>query len=365
MALGAFISLLCGQLSAQESTINPFEGATNHNCGHRAHPPVGASSAGYDRLAFCDDFNSISTIDVNGTGAPGFNWYTRYPSRSPNGGYTLPSGYSVSHSVLTATSAGSWAQALTTRDPDTGNGQAWNFGYFEARIKFDPTLGPKAPWFPCFWSMPSRVEQFHNRDLYVELDFFEAYSQGPNGRGGNGPYPGEFLGTIHHWQSLPAQPATATPAQPATATPTQPATATPATPATATPAQPATATPEQPATGSRQNRAPMLNYSNPNNNQTVNVDWKQWHILGCLWVPGKVTWYLDGKALMSQEYSATAPPNPLPRPAHRMAAEATAAAPAPSYVGVYDVLDTQTMQILIGSAPGWPMYVDWVRVWEK
>jgi hypothetical protein len=289
---------------------DPFEGASDHNCGPQAVAPEAASSVGFHNLSFCDDFNSISTIDVDGTGAPGFNWYTRF-SRGGRGGqggpdHTLPSGYSVSHSVLMTTSAGSFAQAMTTRDPVTGNGQAWNFGFFEARIRFDPTLGPKAPWFPCFWALSSFYEQYHNENIRPELDIFEAYSQGPNGRGGNGPYPGEFLGTLHHWQ----------------------------------------------LNGNGQ----QLNISNSNNNQKVDVDWSQWHVIAALWVPGKVTWYLDGKALMSQEYSATGPPNPLP---HERAGAAT------DFTGVFDVLDTQTMQLIIGSAPGWPMYFDWVRVWQK
>jgi hypothetical protein len=290
---------------------DPFEGASDHNCGPQAVAPEAASSAGFHSLSFCDDFNSISTIDAAGTGAPGFNWYTKWPvgrgGRGSGQNQTLPDAYSVSHSVLTVTNTGQTeAWALTTRDPITGNGQAWNFGFFEARIRFDPTLGPKAVWFPAFWSLSSFRTQFRDEDVWPELDFFEAYTQGPNGRGGNGDYPGEFLGTIHHWQ--------------------------------------------------HNGNGEQLNYSNSNNNQKVDADWSQWHVVGCLWVHGKVTWYLDGKALMSQEYSATAPPNPLPR--ERAGANT-------NFTGVFDVLDTQTMQLILGSAPEWPMYVDWVRVWEK
>lgn len=69
-----------------------------------------------------------------------------------------------------------------------------------------------------------------------------------------------------------------------------------------------------------------------------------------------MTWYLDGKALMTQLYLATAPPNPL--------ANGTI---TPTPAGVFDNINTQALgiQVIVGSAPGWPMNIDWVRVWHK
>lgn len=288
--------LLCGQALAQEGTSNPaFNGAGANNCNPLAHAPEAASSAGFYKLSFCDDFNSISTIDVSGTGAPGFNWYTKLPF---GGAQTLPSAYSVSHSVLAVTSTGNTGNwALTTRDPVTGNGHAWNYGFYEARIKFDPTLATKAAGWPSFWSLSSYHTQYNNLDLWPELDFFEAYT------GGYADYSGAFVGTLHQWQD----------------------------------------------SGS-------INYQNSNNWQPTSVDWNEWHVIGCLWIPGKITWYLDGNALMTQQYSATAPPIPSAN---------TAGGITPTPAGVYDVIDTQTMQLILGSSPGWPMYVDWVRVWQN
>lgn len=37
--------------------------------------PGAAANNGFTRLAFEDDFDSISTIDTGNTGAPGFKWY--------------------------------------------------------------------------------------------------------------------------------------------------------------------------------------------------------------------------------------------------------------------------------------------------
>src|ERR1035437_2728749 len=303
--VGAIALLLSGQASAQAGTWNTTKNmdtpnggshpASGVNCESRGRIPPPAASAGFDHLVFCDDFDSISTIDVKGTGAPGFSWYTKLPF---GGAQTLPSAYSVSHSVLTVTSTGytgNWA--LTTRDPVTGNGHAWNFGFFEARVKFDPTLGPESQGWPSFWSLSAYHTQYNNLDIWPELDFFEAYT------GGEASYSGAFVGTLHQWQD----------------------------------------------SGS-------INYQNSNNFQSTSVDWNEWHVLGCLWVPGQITWYLDGNPLMTQQYSATAPPNPLAN---------TAGGITPTPAGVFDVIDTQTMQLIVGSSPGWPLNIDYVRVWQN
>ncbi len=294
IGIGALTAFLGGQVFAQGTTsAQVYEGATTNSC-QRGSVPNAARSAGFTDLAFCDDFNSMSTIDVTGSGAPGFKWYTNQPF---GGGQTQPSEYSVSHSVLSVASntyTGNWT--LTTRDPKTGNGGAWNFGFFEARVRFDPTLGPKSPGWPSFWSLSSYHTQFNNLGYWPELDFFEAYT------GGFSSYSGAFVGTLHQW------------------------------------------------------KAPGGNYENwqnSNNFQNTSVDWNDWHILGCLWTPGQVTWYLDGNALMTQKYSATAPPNPSPDSIQ-----------PPPYTGVFDGTDTQTMQLILGSGPKWPLYVDWVKVWQ-
>ena len=48
-------------------------------CSPLANPPEPAASYGFSVLTFCDDFDSIKTIDVNGTGDSGFKWYTNLP----------------------------------------------------------------------------------------------------------------------------------------------------------------------------------------------------------------------------------------------------------------------------------------------
>ena len=80
----------------------------------------------------------------------------------------------------------------------------------------------------------------------------------------------------------------------------------------------------------------------------ANVDFSQFHTYGLLWVPGRVTWYLDNQPLHSE------------------------ATPA--------IFDKQDFFIVLGmqegadwkygnlagvSAPDMALHVDWIRVWQK
>lgn len=58
-----------------------------------------------------------------------------------------------------------------------------------------------------------------------------------------------------------------------------------------------------------------------------------WHTYGCLWVPGTISIYFDNALVGSVSTSKTA-------------------------------LDTQSLFMTLGTGPNWPMYVDWVRVWQ-
>lgn len=311
--VGTLAAISCGQASAQAGNLNSpqnvtapnaahagnaHDPASHANCQPSVHVPEPAATAGFDRLTFCDDFDSLSSIDVNGTGAPGFNWYTKLPF-SP--GRTLPSAYSISDSVLTVTSTGYTANwGLTTRDPVTGYGRAFNFGYFEARIKFDPSLAPDSRGWPSFWSLDAYHTEYNNDNTWAELDFFEAYT------GGHASYRGEYLGTIH--QEFPHRPG----------------------------------------------------YENVPGDWYVPkpaVNWNSWNIIGCLWQQGQVTWYLNGNVVITQSYSAVAPPKPPPPAPHNM--------PTPDSTGIYKVLDSDLMQLIVGSSPGWPLQIDYVRVWQQ
>jgi hypothetical protein len=61
---------------------------------------------------------------------------------------------------------------------------------------------------------------------------------------------------------------------------------------------------------------------------------------------------------MTQQYSPQAPPNPL---------ASTTSGINPTPAGVFNILDTQNpgMELILGSGSGWPLKVDWVRVWQQ
>src|SRR6185437_2921030 len=161
--------------------------------------PAAAASAGYSNLAFCDDFNSEATIDVHGTGGPGYQWYPHTP-----GNDLSPDRFSVANSALTLEDSGvhnSWG--LATWDYRTHNGRTFQFGYFEARIDFDPALrppgdcGPGSCW-PALWALSVRHVSAHllqkDPTPWTELDIFEAF------RGNRGPHYAFFGGTAHVWK---------------------------------------------------------------------------------------------------------------------------------------------------------------------
>ena len=278
-----------GQSFTAEGTVENSQNIT---------APAPAVDAGYNKLVFYDDFDSLSTIDVNGTEKPGFKWYVDRPVWGT--GITEPSAYSISNSVLTVSSTGNSAGwAISSFSPKGNVGHSFNHGYFEARIHFNPTLGSTSKDWPAWWSLSTHHSKLNNMDHWAELDFFEAYT------GGHADYAGAFVGSIHDW-----------------------------------------------ADGSK------AHYQNSNNWKPLSktTDFNQWHTYGCLWQSGEITWYFDEVPLMTQTYSAMAAPVP---PANGTT--------TPTPAGVFSILDKESegMLLILGSGPEWPIYVDWVRVWQK
>ncbi len=268
--------------------------------------PVPAVAAGFRSLTFDDEFDSMKTIDVNTTEQQGYNWYTDFPF---GGGRTLPPAYSISNGVLTVTSTGWTANWALSSFSSGGNvGHSFQYGYFEARMRFDPTLGPQSQGGPAFWAESTNWSSSANHTApihFAELDFFEAYHKE------HAAYSGVFDGTLHDWHYWPD--------------------------------------------------IPPVDYHNSNNfHAQPGVDYSQWHIYACLWKPGQVTWYFDGVPLMTQKYSANRGPNP---PGKGSVLQLNTGLQG----GAFHILDSEVggMQIILGSSPGWPMQVDYVRVWQN
>ncbi len=214
------------------------------------HAPPQACNAGYNSSTFYDDFESISTIDVNTTGAEGFKWYTDMPF---SWGWISSSAYTVANSILTLNNnggpAGWW---LSTYSNKAKRGNSFRYGYFEARLRFDPTKGPEAEGFPAWWGFSVSHSNGSNNAKWGEIDFFEAYT------GKFKPYNGMYYGTVH------------------------------------------------------ETYGDKKNYPNSNNSTKLPADTKfnEWHLYGCLWEPGKIRWYFDNRLLTTVTYSATSSPTP-------------------------------------------------------
>jgi beta-glucanase (GH16 family) len=195
---------------------------------------------------------------------------------------------SVSNSVLSISwqrDQGSPDTSITTFAHDKSKGRLWRYGYFEARFQWDVVKGA----WPAFWLIPAqdaRGENIYNGVKETgEIDIFE----------GQGDNASTFYGTIHDWVG------------------------------------------KQHTTN-----APNW-YKLPKG-----FDFSAFHTYGLLWVPGKVTWYLDNKAL----YSAFTP----------------------------GIVDKQDFFLVLGSQEGanWrpgsltgvdaqklSLRVDWIRAWQR
>ena len=154
--------------------------------------PSQASAAGFSKLTFQDEFSSINTIDTAATKAVGFKWYT---DGAFGNGNALRSAYKVSGGVLTVTNSGSFNGnwVLASVSPQGNVGKSFKYAYFEARIKFNPTLGMLSAGFPAWWSFSRNHTVTGDPVRWGEIDFFEAYTTG------YANYSGGFIGTTHDW----------------------------------------------------------------------------------------------------------------------------------------------------------------------
>lgn len=267
-------------------------------------PIVPAAAGKYNRLAFEDDFTSISTIDTGNTGAPGFKWYPAGVHKwgKPD---TQPSEYSVNNSVLRiAPSHSTYNRNFMTRDPNTGEGQSFGRGYYEVRMRVDAdgvrNVPPENSSWPAFWAQSNHLHRLNQRP-YVELDMVEIMRKD------------EFLGTLwaHH--------------------------------------------------GGQFDKSLMIknrkaDYRNPNYHSA------DWHTYGCLWDTNGVEWYIDGVLVLKQYWgekrNLLAPNDPQQNP---VAADGT----SPTLSNPFGLFDSETaIDVILGTGKTWPMEVDWVRIWQ-
>jgi beta-glucanase (GH16 family) len=227
---------------------------------------------------------------VTGSGKAGYRWYTDTPF---HWGDPLPKLSVTTDGLRIDPQAGRYNNgtwSISSVSPTTNNGTGFRFGYFEARMRFDPTLWAGKNGWPSFWAM-SRPRVIDDSTIrYAEIDFFESTDHGTR-----------YNASLHDWLPI----------------------------------------------GTRQ-------FSDTMNTATHEparaFDARQWNTFGCLWQPGRVRWYLNNELLVEQRYSATATPVPN-------------AEGHPE--GTYSVTDAHEQIIILGSAQGWPLEVDWVRIWQR
>jgi hypothetical protein len=244
-------------------------------------PPPQAVAAGYNRLAFDEEFSATDGIDMNDTGKPGFNFYRRLPF----GSRAEPADFlGVSNGVLTINSRRFNMGLVSICQSDSGwTGFAAAGGaYFEASISFDPALS--ASGWPSFWTMAAEQRYGGMNTNFLEIDFFEydTLRDGANTYGG----------AIHAWATSHTQ-----------------------------------------ATNNQAHNRSVIRVPS-------NTDWNNsFHTFGALWVPGTgINYYFNNTLTTDTNLYSQFPQ--------------------------FQPADRQHMPVIIGS-DGWPMKVDWVRVWQK
>jgi len=224
--IALFYSLSCGNQSpTPQTTSSPTQTPSA-----QITPP--SQAAGYS-LAFADDFSAFD-LSPDGTGShtwyPGIWWETK----------PVPFNAVVNSSLLDL----AWTPSQNPPDttisscaPKGGTCHAFRYGYFEARMKWDVTIGS----WPAFWMIPN--QSFASAPETGELDIFEGQGDPANAQ--------TFFGTIHDWKTINGK------------------------------------------------AVDVANNGGKNAHALAGVDFSALHTYGVLWVPGQVTWYFDNQPILT------------------------------------------------------------------
>ncbi len=289
-----------------------------------AFDPSNPAAFGYS-LVFDDEFDSLNTIDINATGARGYNWYVTKFFSAPT---TLPGDLSISSGVLTISpSVNSYAYHIATAAPASNAlgyvGRVFGGGkgfYIEARMSFDDSLA-RAHGSPAFWAealqhgigndqWPGQSARYTH---FAEIDFLEYNTYKFMTNNSFGSY-------RHDWYGTPT------------------------------------------CTGSFYCVAPVTGYMAillP-----FTVTWTDMHVYGYLYTPGSVPngnmgsiqVYFDGKP-----YQYT---NGLGNSAPFTWIDQGDGTPPPNGTFQFSIIDKQSFFIILGTSVGAPLNVDYIRIWE-
>jgi Glycosyl hydrolases family 16 len=138
------------------------------------------------RQVFADEFDALDLgTDEKGSASQPHTWYEGvWFSRQ----HAPRERFSVSNSALSL----KWKRGQTQPDSSVATFSrnrpeyhAWRYGYFEARMKWQPQTGA----WPAFWLIPVEAALDRSVGETGEIDIFE----------GQGSEPLTFFGTIHRW----------------------------------------------------------------------------------------------------------------------------------------------------------------------
>ena len=281
--------------------------------------PAAAEAAGYTNLTFCEDFNDYSGIDMSGEGKPGYNFYID----RPYGKHTLTEEeLEIEDSVLTLKPFKDGCLAdLPTYSKKGDTGFTMQYGYAEARIRMDwPDENYSGGW-PCFWSIGKPDMMSKGWTDCGEIDVLEAVPIHAK------KHP-IYTGTLHHHKRNYDE-------------------------------NGKLVTPNSIASN-------MVNATGYNDYFDY-ID-KEWHTYAVLWEPGHVAWYMDNKLMHAVRYNEwdlpqcfyRDSPTPLPRIEQRVPELADRV-----WKGAYHIFEDDEQVFFLGARRDWPLYCDWVRIWQK
>jgi hypothetical protein len=274
----------------------------------------------YSHLAFDDEFNSYSTIDMSNSHSAGFNWYLQNWFST---GATNSNNVTIANGVLELGGGTGDAVLVSAFANSSGGATGTVFGsgtYMEASIQFNPSGGANASVWPAFWGeaiqhiVPGAAQwagQLNGYEHFAEVDIMEYM---------NGFSSTQYNGAIHDWS------------------------------------------------GTYSSNGWQYNIANYGNNiiDVGSIDWSAFHTYGLLWVPqsgntpGHVTWYFDGQAESSIYWLGPAASTSLPG----INGDSFTPSSSGQAAATYSILDGDQLALSLQTDSSWPMSVDWVRVWQ-
>jgi hypothetical protein len=270
--------------------------------------PAQAVAAGFSKLAFDDEFTNSSTVASSTSPTSGFNWYW-------NEWYGTTKDFTVDTGAGTGATAGATGvltingpmelQTVPSSPAVSQRVGTWQHAYFEARIQYSYTVtgsgGPDVGW-PSFWMFAIQAQSATVGQQIAELDILEAY---PLGTSGAKAY---VINTLHNWQATKGN-----------------------------------ATGKETANTDNNSYQQSLQGTTESAQPTDNG----WHTYGCLWTgngtTGTIQYYYDNHLILHQDNVSSFP-----------VGSGTS----------FPAQEQDNMYLILQGVQGWPIHVDWVRVWQ-